>query len=49
MPTTPDLLAEADPIRRQLLDYPSKGDEPLQYIGVESPLRDWLRQHGQLA
>ena len=49
MPIAPDLLAEADPIRRQLLDYPSAGDEPLQYIGADSPLRDWLRQHGQLA
>ncbi|MCY4110318.1 MAG: hypothetical protein OXF96_00070, partial [Chloroflexi bacterium] len=49
MPVPPNLLADAGPIRRQLLDYPSEGDEPLQYIGGESPLRDWLRQHGQLA
>ena len=49
MPVPPDLLADAGPIRRQLLDYPSEGHEPLQYIGGESPLRDWLQRHGQLA
>ena len=49
MPIPPDLLTDAGPIRRQLLDYPSEGDKPLRYIGGDSPLRDWLQRHGQLA